>query len=195
MNNRLNEILLEIRELEKSIQQEIKRKEEEFQYKIKKRKVVFEEEVLRIQKTFSHTVFAYLLSSRALHVISAPIAYTMIIPALLTDLGLSIYQLICFPIYRIPTVNRKDHIVLDRHYLKYLNVIERLNCDYCSYFNGLASYATEIGARTEQYWCPVKHASGKSRPHSRYHHFFDYGDAESYRTKLDELQKRFDDVD
>jgi hypothetical protein len=85
-------------------------------------------------------------------------------------------------------------MVLDRHYLKYLNFIERLNCDYCSYFNGLSSYATEIAARTEQYWCPIKHASGKAR-HSRYHLFFDYGDAGAYRTKLAELRRKYEDVD
>lgn len=38
MNNRLNEILNEIKALEKSVQEEIKRKEEEFRYTIRKRK-------------------------------------------------------------------------------------------------------------------------------------------------------------
>jgi hypothetical protein len=105
------------------------------------------------------------------------------------------YQGICFPLYGVPKVLRREHIVLDRHYLKYLNFIERLNCDYCSYFNGLASYISEIGARTEQYWCPIKHASGKARPHSRYHQFADYGDAASYLEKLDTLRRKYEDAD
>jgi hypothetical protein len=195
MNNRLNEILNEIKALEKNVQEEIKRKEEEFQYKIRKRKVIFEEEVLRIQRTFSRGLVRYILGARPLNILSAPIIYLMIIPAFFMDACVTLYQVLCFPIYGIPRVKRREHIVLDRHYLKYLNVIERFNCDYCSYFNGLASYISEIGARTEQYWCPVKHASGKARPHSRYHHFVDYGDAEAYRERLAELRKRYEDAD
>lgn len=195
MSNRLNEILDEIRSLEKTIQSEIKRKEEEFQYRIQKGKVIFEEEKTRLQKTFHRAFPEYLLKARPLNVLSAPVIYAMFLPAFLMDLCVSVYQMICFPIYGIPKVRRREHIILDRHYLKYLNIIERLNCDYCSYFNGLASYISEIAARTEQYWCPIKHASGKARPHSRYHNFFDYGDAESYRLKLDELRKRFEDAD
>ncbi|MCL5423343.1 MAG: hypothetical protein M1461_12880 [Nitrospirae bacterium] len=57
MNDRLNEILEEIRELEKSVQEEIRRKEEEFQYKIRKGKVIFENGVVRFQKTFSRGLF------------------------------------------------------------------------------------------------------------------------------------------
>jgi hypothetical protein len=60
---------------------------------------------------------------------------------------------------------------------------------YCSYVNGLLAYAREIAARTEQYWCPIKHASRVLDKHSRYHHFTDYGDAEEYREKLDSLQR------
>jgi hypothetical protein len=195
MNDRLNEILEEIRELEKSIQEEIKRKEEEFQYTIRKGKVVFEHEVARFQRTFTHPLFRYLAEARPLNILTAPVIYAMVIPAFAIDACISLYQLVCFPIYGIPKVRRRDHISLDRHYLKYLNFIERLNCDYCSYFNGLASYLSEIGARTEQYWCPVKHASGKARPHSRYRFFLDYGDAEGYRARLDVLRRKFDDLE
>lgn len=195
MNNRLNEILNEIKALEKSVQEEIKRKEEEFRYTIRKRKVIFEDEVLQIQKTFSRGLVKYILEARLLNVLSAPVIYAMIIPALIMDFFVTVYQGICFPLYGVPKVLRREHIVLDRHYLKYLNFIERLNCDYCSYVNGLASYISEIGARTEQYWCPIKHASGKARPHSRYHQFADYGDAASYREKLDTLRRKYEDAD
>ena len=33
-----------------------------------------------------------------------------------------------------------------------------INCIYRSYANGLCSYVTEVAARTEQHWCPIKHA-------------------------------------
>lgn len=194
MNTRLNEILTEIRELEKNVQEELKHREEELRYTVKKRKVTFEKEYAAVHKKLSRSLLAYVFGAPVLTVLSAPVIYSMLVPAVLIDLGITIYQAICFPIYGIPKVKRSDHIILDRHYLKYLNYIERINCDYCSYFNGLASYITEIAARSEQYWCPIKHASGNAQRHSRYHHFFDYGDADAYLSKLVKLRKEFRDI-
>lgn len=195
MDNRLNEILSEIRELEKSIQEEMRRREEDLKYRVSRGRVIFEKEIIDLHKRISSSLFFYILNARFLAVISAPVIYAMVISAFFMDICLWIYQSICFPIYGIPKVSRKDHIILDRHYLRYLNFVERLNCDYCSYFNGLASYATEIAARTEQYWCPIKHASGKALRHSRYHLFLDYGDSEAYKTRLDEIRKKYDDIE
>ncbi|HBG93662.1 MAG: hypothetical protein A2X54_06065 [Nitrospirae bacterium GWF2_44_13] len=194
MNNRLNDILEEIRELEHSVQEEMKRREEELKYKVTKGKVIFEKEIAEIHKKLSTSLFLYFIRSSFLTAVSTPVIYLMIIPAVILDLSLWIYQAICFPVYKIPKVIRSDHIILDRHYLKYLNFMEKLGCDYCSYYNGLVSYATEIAARTEQYWCPIKHASGNARRHSRYHLFTDYGDAEAYRSKLAGLREKYDDV-
>ncbi|GAB4486589.1 MAG: hypothetical protein OHK006_14580 [Thermodesulfovibrionales bacterium] len=194
MDSRLNEILEEIRQLERNVADEIRKKEEEFQYSVRKRRVVFEKEIASLHRKFAGSLVHYVLSSRLPVVLSAPVIYAMIVPALILDVCLFVYQLVCFHVYGIPRVARRDHVILDRHYLKYLNPLEKLNCDYCSYFNGLMSYAMEIGARTEQYWCPIKHASATAQRHSRYHLFFDYGDAASYREKLDELQKKFGDI-
>jgi hypothetical protein len=195
MNNRLNKILQEIRELEIKAQSEMKRREEELKYEVRKHKVIFEEEILELHRKLASSLFFYIVKASPLTILSAPIIYAMIVPALLLDLSLWIYQAVCFPIYRIPKVKRSDHIVLDRHYLKYLNLIERLNCDYCSYFNGLSSYAMEIAARTEQYWCPIKHASGKAQRHSRAHRFIDYGDADSYRGQLMEIRRELQEIE
>jgi hypothetical protein len=191
MNSRLNEILGEIRDLEKHVQDEMKRREEELKYRVTEGRVIFDKEIEALHRNLSRPLFSYVIGARFLTVLSAPVIYSMVLPALLLDLSLWIYQTICFPVYGIPKVSRRDHIVLDRHYLKYLNVLERLNCDYCSYFNGLASYATEIAARTEQYWCPIKHASGKAQRHSRYHLFFDYGDEKAYRDRLEQIRSSF----
>ncbi len=195
MNNRLSEILEEIRELEKSVQAEMKRREGELKYRVSRGRVTFEKEIAQLHRKLSVPLHRYIIRAPILTILSAPVIYAMVIPALFMDLTLWIYQMICFPVYRIPKVRRSDHIVLDRHYLRYLNFLERLNCDYCSYFNGLASYATEIAARTEQYWCPIKHASGRAQRHSRYHLFFDYGDDEAYRMRLKEIRREFDETE
>jgi hypothetical protein len=194
MSNRLNAILEEIRDLENEVQEEIKRKQEDLRYTLKKGKVYFDEEVRQLHKKYSLSVFRYILGARIAILLTAPIIYLMIVPAGLMDLGISFYQVICFPVYGIPRVRRRDHFFIDAQYLKYLNAIERLNCVYCGYFNGLTSYIGEIGARTEQYWCPIKHASGKAKRHSRYHLFVDYGDAEAYKSRLQDIRNKYDDV-
>ena len=95
-------------------------------------------------------------------------------PALLMDISLSLYQAICFPLYNIPKVKRQDNIVFDRQYLDYLNIIEKFICAYCLYINGLFGYLQEIGERTEQFWCPIKHTKRINQLHSRYQKFIEY---------------------
>ncbi|MCC6988154.1 MAG: hypothetical protein IT181_04110 [Acidobacteria bacterium] len=99
---------------------------------------------------------------------------------------MSVYQWICFPIYGIAPVRRRSYFALDRHKLRYLNAIEKVNCTFCAYANGLLAYVREVAARTEPYWCPIKHARAVPSPHARYHRFFDFGDAESYHRRLAE---------
>jgi hypothetical protein len=126
--------------------------------------------------------------------VTAPVIYLGFIPFFLLDLFLALFQGICFPIYGIPKVRRADYLVLDRGRLKYLNLLERFNCFYCSYGNGLSAYLTEVAARTEQHWCPIKHASRLRAPHSRYSHFFDYGDAQQYSQQIETVRNDFVDV-
>ncbi len=73
------------------------------------------------------------------------------------------------------------YFALDRHRLAYLNGIEKANCTFGTYANGVVAYVREVAARTEQYWCPIKHSRTVRDPHARYQGFFDYGDAEGYR--------------
>jgi hypothetical protein len=90
---------------------------------------------------------------------------------------------------RIPLVRRSDYIALDRGKLAYLNGIEKANCNYCGYANGLLAYIREVTARTEQYWCPIKHARRVKGAHPHYRAFVDYGDAEGYKKELPVLRK------
>jgi hypothetical protein len=113
----------------------------------------------------------------------------MSVPIALLDVWISLYQAICFRAYGIVPVQRSKYIVFDRHQLAYLNSIEKLNCMYCSYANGVFAYVREIAGRTEQYWCPIRHAKRVRAPHLQYHHFIDYGDAEGYRKRLVRLRQ------
>ena len=125
-------------------------------------------------------MFPYLLHSRILVVLTSPLIYLIVIPFVLLDMFITTYQAICFPVYGNPKVARTDYIVIDRRHLAYLNVLERFNCFYCSYANGLIAYIREIAARTEQHWCPIKHVQRLRSPHSRHPHFVDYGDTGTY---------------
>jgi hypothetical protein len=194
MEDKLQGLLEKIRNLEKELLQEIQKKEDEFLYEIREKKVFFEREIRVRHKLLLKKVHRYLYEARIFNILTAPVIWACLIPAILMDLSLTLYQSICFPVYGIPKVKRDDYIVLDRQYLSYLNTIERMNCVYCGYFNGMVAYIKEIGARTEQYWCPIKHARKLKSVHSRYDHFFHYGDAESYRAKLNEIRSKFDDI-
>ena len=110
------------------------------------------------------------------------------------DLVVSLYHAVCFRVYKIPRVRREDYIVIDRHSLRYLNPIEKINCVYCGYFTGLITCVQEVAARTEQYWCPIKHARRVANIHSRYSKFIDYGDAQGYKKYLEQIRKEFDDL-
>lgn len=143
------------------------------------------------QRRYRVGVFRFLLRSRLLVALTAPLIYAGWIPFLLMDLFVSTYQAVCFPIYRIPKVRRRDYLVFDRADLPYLNAIEKLNCLYCSYGNGIAAYTRAVAARTEQYWCPIKHARRIREAHPRYPDFFDYGDAEAYREGLERLRRQY----
>ena len=101
------------------------------------------------------------------------------------DACVSFYQWACFPVYGIVKVRRSDYLVFDRRHLGYLNFIEKFHCTYCEYGNGLMGYMREILARTEAYFCPIKHAHKILGTHARYNRFLDYGDAADYEAKLE----------
>jgi hypothetical protein len=90
-------------------------------------------------------------------------------------------------------VSRGKYIVIDRQHLAYLNAIEKLNCMYCGYANGVFAYVREIAARTEQYWCPIRHATRVRGPHAHYREFVDYGDADGYHRRLPVLRNKLRD--
>lgn len=106
----------------------------------------------------------------------APFVYVFIVPVLIFHGALEFYHQIVFRGFRIPRVRLRDHLVLDRGLLKHLGPIERVNCCYCGYVNGLFAYAREIGARSELYWCPIKHRRDPAQPHAHYGRFFDPDD-------------------
>jgi len=183
-----------IRTLEDEFKSVLEQKERAFRYRWEDGKVRFEAKVLAEHRRLRRSLASYIGQSRLLALLTAPVIYSGLIPFVALDIFLWIYQRICFPVYGVPRVARKDFLVFDRGHLKYLNILERLNCIYCSYANGMCAYVTEVAARTEQHWCPIKHARRIRSPHSRYGHFLDYGNAEQYREGVEAVRSDFVDV-
>lgn len=194
MNDSLETLLEKMRVLEKDILCALQEKEEEFFYEVHQGKIRFTGEARKRHKLLVKKFTTYVRDSRFLILLTIPVIWALILPVVLLDLFMFVYQAICFPIYGVPRVKRSDYIRLDRRHLAYLNWMEKLNCEYCGYANGLFAYATEIAARTEQYWCPIKHALRMNSLHSRYHYFFDYGDAERYRQQIETVRRSFEDI-
>jgi hypothetical protein len=190
MPARIDELLDRIAQLERELEVELNRARERWRYRIEAGRIRFEHEVRVAHARLKQSLPRFLRESQPLNIVTAPVIYSMIVPLALLDLWISTYQIICFPVYGIARVRRSDYFVFDRHHLAYLNVIEKLNCVYCGYANGLFAYVREITGRTEQYWCPIRHAKRVRAPHVHYREFVDYGDAEGYTARLTVLREK-----
>jgi hypothetical protein len=164
-------------------------------YELRDGKIWFSEDIKREHGRLRTSLFQYIVHSRILAILTAPFIYACIVPFALLDLFVSVYQAVCFPVYGIPKARRGDYMAIDRKRLRYLNVLEGANCLYCSYANGLLAYVVEIAGRTEQHWCPIKHARRIQHTHDRYPRFLPYGDATAYREHLEAVRNDFTDQD
>ena len=188
MNERITLILAQMAALEDDLRTAVHDQESRMFFTIKGKRIEFESTVKAAHRKLKKNFFRWLVTNRPQNLITGPIIYSMVIPMLMIDACVSFYQWACFPIYGITRVRRSDYIVFDRHHLGYLNFIEKFHCTYCEYGNGLMSYMAEILARTEQYFCPIKHAHKILGTHSRYNRFLDYGEADAYEAKLEEFR-------
>lgn len=155
---------------------------------------VFSKETLNEHRQLKITSWRHLRNTHWLVILSSPFIYGCALPFLFLDAAVAVFQAVCFPIYRIPKVRRADYLIFDRGRLSYLNSVEKLACTYCSYANGLLAYISEIAARTEQHFCPIRHAHRNRQLHSRYSHFLPYGDARAYRDQSDAVSRDYKDL-
>lgn len=188
MSDTLEKLQARLAELEEQIETEWAARRAVMRYHVERGRVVFEEGVREAHRRARVNLWLFLRRTRFLVVLTAPIIYSMVIPLFLLDVFLILYQAICFPIYGIQKVKRADHVVIDRHMLAYLNGLQKLNCVYCGYGNGVISFAREVAGRTEKFWCPIKHARRVKGPHAHYGDFCDFGDAEGFQANSARLR-------
>ncbi|MCL2468689.1 MAG: hypothetical protein FWF24_00430 [Alphaproteobacteria bacterium] len=189
MNEKIKELSVLIQQLQERMEEEFQKSRAYYHVKLHGKIASFAEDIIALHKQNRIKWSTFFKQAKLGHVITAPVIYSMIVPLVFLDFFVTLYQHICFRVYNIPLVKRTTFMDIDRHHLAYLNAVEKLNCLYCSYGNGVLAYAREIAARTEQFWCPVKHATRVRDPHHYYMKFLSYGDAQGYQQGLEQLRK------
>ena len=195
MNTEIRALLDNMRGLQEQLENAFDEARERFRCTLEDGRVRIADEVKAMQRRYRVSSIRYVLSAPLPNLLSAPVIYSMIVPLLLIDVSFTLYQHVCFRAYGIPRVRRRSYLVNDRHRLAYLNVIEKINCAYCGYANGVIAYAREVLSVTEQYWCPIRHARRFPDAHVRYPGFLPYGDAEGYKQGLPELRQELQQPD
>lgn len=195
MRSRIDDLLAHIAGLERELETELRSVRERWRYRLEAGRVRFDRDVRAAHARLRQRIPRFLRESRLPNVLTAPVVYSLFVPIAVLDAWTSAYQAICFRAYGIARVRRADYVVIDRQHLAYLNAIERLNCVFCGYANGVLAFVREVAGRTEQYWCPIRHAHRVRAPHSHYRQFVDYGDAEEYRRRLLPLRDALKDDD
>lgn len=178
-------LLDDMRGIQGQLEQFFDNARDRFHFTLEDGRVRFSKEVQQLHARFRISSWRYILEANLGSVLTAPVIYSMFVPLAVLDISFTVYQHICFRVYGVPRVSRRKYLVNDRHKLAYLNIIEKINCAYCGYGSGVIAYTREIVSRTEQYWCPIRHARRVHGAHERYREFFDYGDAEAYLQGLD----------
>lgn len=176
MNSKISEILKEIKSKKNDLIKEYEKLKGKYDFSVIKGKVLFSLEKRKENKKLKNSVLDSIFGLRVREMLSIPFIYAMIIPALVLDIFLFVYQQTALRLYGIPIVKRSDYITYDRRFLDYLNFMQKLNCLYCSYVNWLFSYAAEVAWRTEKYWCPIKNAQRMKWGHDWQEYFADYWD-------------------
>lgn len=193
MNANVEKLIERMAELEGELAAEFEKEmaaaRARFRYTVERERAVFERSMCDFHERFRKSVPAFLIDAGLPSLLVAPVIYSLAVPLVLLDAWVWLYQAVCFRVYGIEKVKRSDFLIFDRGRLPYLNAIERLNCDYCSYANGLIAYVREVASRSEQYFCPIKHAQRRLAAHERYPSFFEFGDAEAYRKEYLKLRE------
>lgn len=185
MKSTIQDILSKIETLNSELREEYDRLAEKYGFSLAKKRIIFLEQFRQRNKQLRLPTWRYMVPTNLRHLLSIPFIYGMFVPGIIFDIGITIYQWTAFSLYRIPRVKRSEYFVYERRFLDYLNIVQKINCLYCSYMNGLFAYAVEIGARTERYWCPIKAAHKPRFSHGWYKDFADYGSPEEWKEKTE----------
>ena len=86
-----------IRSLEEELEAELAKQRAGLRFGFEHGRVIFEEEILRRHREVKTNLWRYIRRARPLVVLTAPFIYGLIIPLVLLDLFVTVYQATCFP--------------------------------------------------------------------------------------------------
>jgi hypothetical protein len=184
----VSELLARIHAPDDELETELRRQQDRVLDDLRQRRTRLEASVQDAQSRAKVGLRRWLKQSQPQSFLSIPFIYGMAIPLAFLGVCLTFYQRVCLSLYRIERMKRADFIVIDRQHLAYLNAIEKAHCVYCGYANGVLAYGVEIAARTEQYWCLIKHAHRAQGTHARAEHFLAYGNAADFAEGQERLR-------
>ena len=195
MSSKIQDLLKQIQLLEDQLSDAVLEQQQKARFHWEGKKVAFEHSITQTHRKLKKNLFRTLFIDRPQNFLTSPIIYGMAVPLVIFDILISFYQYTCFPVYGVARVKRRQYFIYDRGQLQYLNFIQKLNCQYCAYGNGLMAYSSEIIARTEQYFCPIKPAKKRLGAHRRYEGFSAFGDAEHFEQEQKRLRKQLRKLD
>ena len=108
MNTDIDKLLVDAREILEQIEQLFDAAQKKFRYTLDDGRVVISREVKLLQKQYKTSLINYLFQAKWKSLLSAPIIYNMIVLLAILDASITIYQHICFRIYGIPVVTRRE---------------------------------------------------------------------------------------
>ncbi len=186
----IEQVVRHFRDAEIRLHSAIKERASALNYTIVDKRVRFDKAVRQRHKALREGLISFIAHSGIMAVLGAPFIYAMIVPLILLDIALTIYQFATSLFYGIQKEHRADYITIDRQYLAYLNAFQKFNCVYCGYANGLLAWGRAIAGRTEEHFCPIKHARKTRGQHDLYWDFADYGDAQTWMQQRDKRRKK-----
>jgi hypothetical protein len=133
MSPRVERLVDRIHNAEQHLKCEAKDQPRRWQGRVRRGHVWFDKELRETHLRIRQSIPAYVLEGDLLSLLSAPIIYSLLLPFVLLDLWVTLYESICFPIYGMSRVPRHRYFAIGRHKLAYLNGIEKVNCTFCSY--------------------------------------------------------------
>jgi hypothetical protein len=116
MNQRIAQIIERIRQPEAELEAEFARRRMELAFTVKGHVVHFELPVLMRHRKLKASLSRYILGARPLLILTTPIIYSLLLPLVRLDLFVSLYHLVCFPIFGIAGVRRSHYMVMDRRH-------------------------------------------------------------------------------
>jgi len=100
-NSAIQDLIDQFNQIKKNLEMDVESKRKQFDYQFNKKRIIFEKVLLKAHKKLKTGSLRYLFNANLLTIITAPLIYMLIVPLLLLDLFVSLYQAICFPIYKV----------------------------------------------------------------------------------------------